>query len=208
MTTVLYIEASPRKKRSHSIRVADAFLSAYRSANPDHRIDSFDLWDEPLPAFDGDMINAKYAVMQGQDPSGGEREAWSKVEKIFSRFGDADKYVFSLPMWNFGIPYILKHYIDIITQPGMAWSFDPAAGYSGLVKGPVVAIYSSGGAYHNGSGTEAFDLQKPYLENWLGFIGLTDVKRIIVAGTLEAPDAVKQSAQKAVEEAARVAAIF
>ena len=36
----------------------------------------------------------------------------------------------------------------------------------------------------------------------------SDVKRIIVAGTLEAPDAVKQSAQKAVEEAARVAAIF
>ena len=66
MTTVLYIEASPRKKRSHSIRVADAFLSAYRSANPDHRIDSFDLWDEPLPAFDGDMINATMEFAGGQ----------------------------------------------------------------------------------------------------------------------------------------------
>ena len=65
MTTVLYIEASPRKKRSHSIRVADAFLSAYRSANPDHRIDSFDLWDEPLPAFDGDMILALAAYNAG-----------------------------------------------------------------------------------------------------------------------------------------------
>ncbi len=208
MTTLLYIEASPRKQRSHSIRVTDAFLSAYRSANPDHRIDKLDLWAEPLPAFDGDMINAKYAVMHGQDPSASELEAWREVENIFSRFGDADKYVFSVPMWNFGIPYILKHYIDIITQPGMAWSFDPDAGYSGLVKGPVVAIYSSGGAYHDGSGAEGFDLQKPYLENWLGFIGLTDVKRIIVAGTLEAPDAVKQSAQQAVEEAARLGAIF
>ena len=59
-----------------------------------------------------------------------------------------------------------------------------------------------------GSGAEAFDLQKPYLENWLGFIGVTDVKRIVVAGTLEAPDAVKHSAAQAVEEAARVAAIF
>ena len=30
-------------------------------------------------------------------------------------------------MSNLGLPYILKHYIDIITQPGLAWSFDPAS---------------------------------------------------------------------------------
>jgi FMN-dependent NADH-azoreductase len=208
MTTLLYIEASPRKQRSHSIHVAGAFLDAYRSANPDHDVDTLDLWEEPLPAFDGDMVNAKYAVMHGQDPSASEQQAWNSVGRIFKRFDNADKYVFSVPMWNFGIPYVLKHYIDVITQPGMAWSFDPSTGYSGLVKGPVVAIYASGGAYHDGSGAEAFDLQKPYLENWLGFIGLTDVKRIIVAGTLEAPDAVKQAEQQAVAEAARIGAAF
>jgi putative NADPH-quinone reductase len=32
-------------------------------------------------------------------------------------------------MWNFGIPYKLKHYIDVLTQPGQTFNFDPTTGY-------------------------------------------------------------------------------
>ena len=208
MTTLLYIEVSPRKERSYSIKVGNAFLKAYQAANPDHRVDWLDLWKESLPPFDGDMINAKYAVLHGQDPTDGERAAWGEIETIFKRFNDADKYVFSVPMWNFGIPYILKHYIDVINQPGLTFSFSPDAGYAGLVSGPVAILYSSGGAYHDGSGAEAMDHQKPYFEAWLAFIGITDIKRVIVAPTLGAPDDVEPIANSAIEEAARVAAQF
>lgn len=208
MATLLYIEASPRKQRSHSIKVADAFLDAYRSANPGDKVDTLDLWSTELPAFNGDMINAKYAVMHGAEPSSAEQTAWGEVEQICKRFTEADKYLFSVPMWNFGIPYVLKHYIDVITQPGFSWSFDPDAGYSGLVSGPVAAIYSSGGAYHEGSGAEAFDQQKPYFEGWLGFIGLSDVSSVTVAPTLEAPDNVAVSVNTANEEAKKLAATF
>ena len=51
-------------------------------------------------------------------------------------------------MWNFGIPYILKHYIDLIVQPGLTFSFSPSEGYKGLVTGkPVTVVYARGGAY-------------------------------------------------------------
>ena len=63
--------------------------------------------------------------MHGEQPSASERTAWAEVEALFARFNAADKYLFSVPMWNLGLPYILKHYIDVITQPGLAWSFDP-----------------------------------------------------------------------------------
>lgn len=209
MASLLYIEASPRKQRSHSIRTAEAFLAAYARANPADSIDRLDLWQEPLPRFDGDMLNAKYALMHGENPGDAERAAWATVEKLFARFAAADKYVFSIPMWNFGLPYVLKHYIDVITQPGLAWRFDPATGsYSGLVTGKVLAIYASGGAYHAGSGAEAFDLQKPAFENWLAFIGLTDVTRVTVAGTLFGPDAAAAADAAARAEAERVAAGF
>ena len=140
--------------------------------------------------------------------SGAEVAAWNEVQEIFDRFNAADKYVFSVPMWNFGIPYKLKHYIDVITQPGMAWSFSPDTGYSGLVSGSVVAIYSSAGVYHDGSGAEAFDLQKPYFENWLAFVGLTDVERVIVAPTLEAPENVEAAVNDAKSNATALAAKF
>lgn len=208
MPTLLYIEASPRKQRSHSIKVAQAFLNAYKSANPDDRIDTLDLWQAALPAFDGDMVNAKYAVMHGADPTSGESDAWAEVRAIFNRFNDADKYVFSVPMWNFSIPYVLKHYIDVITQPGMAWSFDPASGYTGLVSGPAAAIYSSAGVYHEGSGAEAFDNQKPYFEAWLGFVGISDVSRVVCAPMLGAPDDVQSAQAQAIKDAKELAARF
>ena len=208
MSTLLYIEVSPRKARSHSIKVADAFLHAYTAAHPDDTIDRLDLWAVDLPRFDGDMLNAKYALMHGGAPTATEQAAWTTVETLFARFNAADKYLFSVPMWNFGLPYVLKHYIDVITQPGLAWSFSPETGYSGLVQGKVAAVYSSGGAYHAGGGAEAFDLQKPAFENWLAFVGLTDVTRIICAPTLAAADDVTAATARAIAEARAVAAGF
>ena len=52
---------------------------------------------------------------------------------MIERFKGADKYLFSLPMWNFGIPYKLKHYIDVLVQPTYTFSFSPKEGYKGLV---------------------------------------------------------------------------
>ena len=209
MSKLLYIEASPRKQRSHSIKVADAFLRAYQSAHGSDSVDRLDLWQENLPRFDGEMLNAKYSLMHGESPSASERSAWQEVERLFKRFDAADKYLFSVPMWNFGLPYVLKHYIDVITQPGLAWSFDAASGsYSGLVKGKVAVVYSSGGAYHAGSGAEAFDLQKPAFENWLAFIGVTDVSRIVVAGTLFGTEAAAAATDAAISEAQTLAKTF
>jgi FMN-dependent NADH-azoreductase len=209
MATLLYIESSPRKDRSHSIKVAKTFLEAYGAANPEDEIDKLDLWAETLPRFDGDMVNAKYSIMHGQDPSPGEQAAWAEVTTLFQRFAAADKYVFSVPMWNFGIPYVLKHYIDVITQPGLAWTFSPDTGYSGLVTGKkAAAIYSSGGVYHEGSGAEAFDNQKPYFEGWLGFVGITDVSRIIAAPTVGEANAVAAAVDSAAQAARALAARF
>lgn len=208
MATLLYVESSPRKQRSHSITVARAFLDAYAAANPADTIDTLDLWAAELPRFDGAMLDAKYSIMHGQDPSAEQRTAWQAVEQLAARFCAADKYVFSVPMWNFGLPYQLKHYIDLITQPGLTWSFDPASGYSGLVSGKAVAIYASGGAYHEGSGAEAFDLQKPAFENWLAFVGISDVARLIAAPTLGTPDDVASNVDAARSAAIKLAGNF
>lgn len=208
MTTLLHIEASPRGDRSYSSAAAAAFIEAYRGAHPGDTIDTLDLWQTSLPRFDGDMLNAKYAIMHGQAPSAAEQAAWGEVEAHFRRFNAADKYLISVPMWNFSIPYVLKHYIDVITQPGLAWSFDPASGYSGLVRGRVCAIYASAGAYGPGSGAEAFDLQRPYVENWLAFVGLTDVSRVTVAGTLGAPDDTARARTEGIAAARALGATF
>ena len=135
MPKLLYIEASPRKSRSKSIEVAKAFLDTIRNATPSVEVDTLDLWSAELPRFDGSVVEAKYAILHGQPHTTEQAQAWRHVEDVIARFKAPDWYLFSLPMWNFGLPYVLKHYIDVLVQPGLTFSYSPSEGYSGLVTG-------------------------------------------------------------------------
>ena len=42
--------------------------------------------------------------------------------------------MFAVPLWNFGIPYKLKHLIDLVTQKDLLFSFDGQA-FGGLLSG-------------------------------------------------------------------------
>ncbi|MBV9874426.1 MAG: NAD(P)H-dependent oxidoreductase [Verrucomicrobia bacterium] len=209
MAKLLYIEASPRKDRSRSTQVARTFLAAYQKSRPDDSIQTIDLWATSLPRFDGATIEAKYAILQGQTHTPGQAQAWNAVVDVAEQFKSADKYLFSLPMWNFGLPYILKHYIDVLIQPGLTFSFDPQTGYKGLVTGKkAVAVYARGGAYGPGTGMEDYDLQSKALTGILGFIGLTDLVNIFVEPMLGPPEVVAAGLAKAEELAVATAKSF
>jgi FMN-dependent NADH-azoreductase len=206
MSKLLYIEASPRKSRSKSIEVSQVFLSEFQKVHPSVEIDKLDLWATELPAFDGDTVDAKYAILHGQQHTADQAKAWKRVENVIERFKSADWYLFSLPMWNFGIPYVLKHLIDVIVQPGLTFSFSPDEGFKGLVTNRrAVAVYARGGAYGPGSGADGYDLQSKTLSGILGFIGITDLASIFIEPTLAAPADVDATITKAKELAASTA---
>jgi FMN-dependent NADH-azoreductase len=209
MSKLLYIQASPRIERSYSIAVADAFVSAYKKANPKDEVLTINLFKKDLPSFDGLAVQAKYTILHGLKHTPEERAAWKKVEEVIAEFKSADKYVMAVPMWNFGIPYRLKQYLDIIVQPGYTFSYSPQEGYKGLVLGkPIFVSYSRGGAYEKGSAAEAFDLQTKYLQLALGFIGFTDIRTLVVEPTLAGPDVAKQKREEAIAKAKEMALKF
>ena len=180
-----YIECSPRGERSHSTKIAQAYIEQAKRNIPDLELNHINPWSLNLPEFDGDMLNAKYSVISGTDPSADQVSAWSNVKNIFDEFNNADHYLFSVPMWNFNIPYKLKHYIDIITQPGMSWSYTPEDGYKGLMTDKTATIiYATGDGYGEGTGFESFDMQKPYVNLWLTFLGFKKIERVVVDRTL------------------------
>jgi FMN-dependent NADH-azoreductase len=209
MAKLLHIESSPRGDRSASTAVARHFIESYRAAHVGDTVETLDLWKAELPEFDGATIDAKYAVMHGQKHTPEQLHAWQTVTKIADHFKSADKYVISLPMWNFGIPYKLKQFIDILVQPGLAFSFSPETGYQGLITGkPIVAVYARGGAYGPGSGMESYDAQSTYLKQLLGFIGFTDIKEIFVEPTLASPTSKDEAITKANRQAAELASVL
>ena len=66
MPHLLYIESSPRKTRSASIEVSQAFLTAWQASHPGSTVDVLDVWNTPLPEFDGAALDAKYAGLAGE----------------------------------------------------------------------------------------------------------------------------------------------
>ena len=113
-------------------------------------------------------------------------------------------------MWNFGVPYRLKQYIDVIVQPGLTFSYSPEKGYAGLVTGkPLMLILARGGVYGEGNPTQTFEFQESYLRSVFGYIGFTDIQAIRIQGTLQnKPEQVEADAAKAITEAFAAAKRF
>ena len=182
----MYIEAGPRKDASASSTIANTFLDEFKQVHPVSEINVLNLYETEIPEFTGNTIDAKYQILHGLPHSAEQKEAWCKVEACINEFKMADLYVFSVPMWNFGVPYRLKHYLDVIVQPGYTFMYTPGEGYKGLVnEKPAILICSRGGAY--GPDSEV-DFQKSYMEHILKFIGFTDIRTILVEPTAVGPD--------------------
>jgi FMN-dependent NADH-azoreductase len=190
MTTLLHISASPRGEASESLAIARVLLDAFREANPEASVDELNLWDGSLPAFGPDGAGAKMRVFAGEQPVGPQETAWHRARLAFDRFAAADLYLFSLPMWNAGIPYIAKQFIDVVSQPGMVFDFDPETGYTGLLGGRSAVVVYTSAVYGDGR-PAAFgsDFQQPYFEDWLRWTGITDVSSIAFRPNLATADA-------------------
>lgn len=180
MSKLLYIKASPRGIDSKSGAVADAYLTALREQLPDLAVDTLDLSTDRIPDFDGDKVAAKMAVIMGQAHEGRQKTAWEEITEIASRFIAADRYLIASPMWNGGIPYRLKQYIDVIHQPGLLWRLDPQTGYQGLLKNKRAVLALTSGAYGPSMPSPAFgvDHHSTYLRDWLNQAGVTDIEEI------------------------------
>lgn len=206
MTTLLHISASPRGKRSESLALADAFLATYLDTNPDHDVERWDLWDGSLPDFGPAAAAAKMAVFGGEPFDDAPAAAWRTVEAAFTRFNAADRYLFSVPMWNAGVPYILKQFVDVVSQPGMVFAFDPEHGYTGLLEGKKAAVIYTGGVYGRGRGPRfGADFQVPFFEDWLRWAGVGDIETVEFRPNLATadPDTGRRVARERVRELAK-----
>ena len=190
MTKLLYVNSSPRGAQSESRALADEVLRSYTERAPDVEVEVLDLWTERLPVFGGHGVAAKMTVFAGATPEGPDGEAWAEARALFERFAAADEYLFTVPMWNHSVPWVLKHFIDTVSQPGMVFSFDPETGYRGLLAGKrAVAVYT-GAVYWEGAPL-AFgrDFHRAYFNDWLRWAGIEAVEEVRFQPNLVTADA-------------------
>jgi FMN-dependent NADH-azoreductase len=146
------------------------------------------------------------SIFAGQEPAGEQAAAWAAVHRTFERFAAADYYLFSVPMWNHGVPYILKQFIDVVSQPGLVFGFDGHTGYTGLVTGKKAVVVYTSAVYGDDRGPQfGVDFQAPYFNDWLRWAGITDVTQITFRPNLavDDPEPGRQAAHAAARDAAK-----
>lgn len=203
MAKLLYIKASPRGEASKSSAIAEAYLAALQAKHPSLEVDVLDLGTEQLPEFDGDKAAAKLAIITGQTHTLTQRNAWDEITVMANRFKSADIYLLAVPMWNGGIPYKLKQYIDIVHQPSLLFGLDLENGYFGLLQNRRAVLVLTSGAYGPNMPTPAFgvDHHSTYLRSWLNQAGVTDIEIVRFQPVLldPAPEAGFAAAKMAAE---------
>ena len=185
---LLNIVSSPRGAESVSIAVANAFLDAYGNASASVEVDTLNVWEENLPDFDSQAIGAKYKGVSKEPMDSSELSVWIRIQSLVKRFQEADRIVLSVPMWNFAYPYKLKQLIDLVSQRNMLFTFDGKT-YGPMLKVPRALVICVRGQSHDQgavtSGT-GFKHQADYIGFWLKFIGVDEVKTLMVEHTWDA----------------------
>lgn len=172
---LLHIIATPRGLASNTGRISSCLLEGLHERYDDLEVATLDLFSADLPAVAGVNIKTKYALMTGQPVDQAARTSWSEIEKTIEQFLDADRYLLTVPMWNFGIPYALKYYIDAIVQPGYLFKYNEFGQPEGLVLDRTMVVVTSRGADYSQGYLASLDFVESYLRTIFGLVGITDV---------------------------------
>jgi len=200
MNKVLYIKANAKPEgESRTFRIADKFMEAYKKHHPQDEIVTLDLYKEDIHFLTAEdvMVHMNNQVEEKENP----------MKRYALQFKSADKYIFAEPMWNLGIPAILKAYIDYVSIPDITFKYSEN-GPIGLCQGKkALNITTSGGDYTEGMAAE-WDLCDKYLKTIMGLFGIFDYTTIRASNLDVIGMDVEAIVNKAIEEAEELAKTF
>jgi FMN-dependent NADH-azoreductase len=204
-TRLLHVVCTSRGLASNTARVSNALLEAMRDEDETLDVTTLDLFRADLPSVAGQNIESKYRLMTGQALDESARESWGQIERTIDQFLESDVYLLTVPMWNLGIPYVLKYYIDAIVQPGYLFRYTPEGAVEGLVRDRKMIVVVSSGSDYSSDFMRGFNFVEPYLRAIFGFVGITDMTFIHAQGMDVSTEARRGGQKAAIAEARELA---
>lgn len=192
MTKILRIDASARKGGSVSRELTDALIARLPGADVTTR----DLADAPVPHLTEDWVNGTFTPPEAR--SAAQNEALSLSDTLVAELQAADLLVISTGIYNFGVPSVLKAWVDQVARAGVTFQYGEN-GPEGLLTGTRAVIVSASGGTPAGA---PHDFAVSWLKFVLGFLGITDVQVVEAAGMSGDAEATLAAAQTSVANVA------
>lgn len=180
--TLLEIESSPLGNgASISRQLTGEFVQQWRQAHPGGTVVTRDLSTSRLPTVTAEWIAAIYTPEENRTEQ--QRDALVLSDMLIGELKAADEYVFGVPMHNFGIPSVLKLWIDQVVRVGKTFTYGDGTPKGLLVGKKAQFLIATGGVYAPGSPMASYNFVEPYLRAIFGFLGVTDTHFITAGGT-------------------------
>ncbi len=201
MTTLLQINASINDDNGQSSQLANQFVSAFRTRNPEARLVVRNVaTGDPVPHLNGERFGA--FITKPEERSAAQHAIVAYSDALIDELKRADVIVLGLPMYNFGVPSQLKAYFDHVARAGVTFAYTDK-GPVGRLTGKKVYVFAARGGLYAGT---PMDTQTSYVRDFLRFIGMTDVEFVYAEGLAISPQSKEAGLAKAVAEIARLAA--
>ncbi len=176
MPTLLNLNTSLFSGQGQSSRLATGFVDAWREANPTGVVITRDLAQDPPPHLNAARFQAFLTPPDKRTPAQAAEVAES--DALIDELRAADLVVLGLPMYNFGVPSTLKAYFDHVARAGVTFRYTEQ-GPEGLLQGKRAYVMAARGGRYAGTPK---DTQSAYVRDFLGFLGIGDVRFVYAEG--------------------------
>jgi FMN-dependent NADH-azoreductase len=168
--------------RSVSRQLTSAFVTQWKSSHPDGTVIDRDLNATLIPPINAEWVGAVYTPEEARTPE--QRQVLSLSDLLLAELEQADEYVVGVPMHNFGVPSVLKLWIDQISRVGKTFSYAEGRPKGLIIGKKATFIIATGGSYDAQTQMASFNFVEPYLRSVFGFLGLTDATFLTAGGTM------------------------
>jgi FMN-dependent NADH-azoreductase len=181
MPKLLHIDSSPSYGRSVSRQLTGAFVAQWKSSHPDGTVIYRDLNATPIPPINAEWVGTVYTPEAARTHQ--QKELLSLSDSLLAELEQADEYVFGVPMHNFGVPSVLKLWIDQIARVGKTFSYADGKPKGLIIGKKATFIIATGGIYDAQTQMASFNFVEPYLRSVFGFLGVKDATFLTAGGT-------------------------
>jgi FMN-dependent NADH-azoreductase len=181
MSTLLHIDSSPLYGRSVSRQLTGAFVTQWKSSHPYGTVVDRDLNATPISPITAEWVGAAYTPEEARTPQ--QKELLSLSDALLTELEQADEFVIGVPMHNFGVPSVLKLWIDQIARVGRTFSYADGKPKGLLTGKKATFIIATGGIYDPQTQMASFNFVEPYVRSVFGFLGVIDATFLTTGGT-------------------------
>lgn len=173
---IIHVCANPKPvEQSVSKQMAARFFGKLMELNPDIELNNIDLYQEKPPFYSNDLFRRMWMTVFDPvyEPSKAEDAAINYASKQTSELKEADVLVLTTPMWNFGVPAVLKAWIDQVIAPGLMFEITDEGPKPLHNLTAIVLLVASGGVYKEDDDRDALTR---LVRSTASFIGVNDVR--------------------------------